>query len=273
MTAPDLPAGRQGISVLARELERLLKDRGSLSSTEACRLLLRAEEIPTSLARSILAGLVAGDGRFCVSPDGQVRAAPPRGLPLRPLRRLSFTVLDLETTGGSPVADRILEVGAVRIEEGGLGECFATLVNPGVPIPAFISSMTGIRPEMVSAAPAFAAVGESIATFIGDSVLVAHNLPFDRGFLNQELARNCGFVLTNPSLCTVRLARKLLPHLPDRRLDTLADHFGFAFSRRHRALGDAEVTARLVLKFIARLEEAGFRDLEGVERFLAGGRS
>ena len=100
---------------------------------------------------------------------------------------------------------------------------------------------------------------------------MAHNLPFDLGFLNQELGRSCGFILANPSLCTVRLGRRLLPHLPDRRLDTLADHYGMSFRGRHRALGDAEVTARLLLKFIVLLEEKGVEDLHSVERYLADG--
>lgn len=159
----------------------------------------------------------------------------------------------------------------MQVDCGVIGKSFTTLVNPGFPIPAWISSMTGILDEMLADAPFFPAVAEEIAGFIGDSVIVAHNLPFDLGFLNQELGRNCGFHLANPALCTVRLGRRLLPHLPDRRLDTLADHYGFSFAGRHRALGDAEVTARLLLRFIGLLEEMGVQDLPGVERFLGKG--
>jgi DNA polymerase-3 subunit epsilon len=158
------------------------------------------------------------------------------------------------------------------VEAGRLSGTFATLIDPGVPIPPFISSMTGILKEMIEGAPSFLAVGDELARFIGDSVLVAHNLPFDRGFLNQEYERNFGFVLANPALCTVRLGRRLLPHLPDRRLDTLAEHYGIRFAARHRALGDAEVTAKLLLRFIGALEERGVEDLEALERFLAVAR-
>jgi len=270
MTIPS-PGFRRKTLHLVRRLEEILLEKGALPPAEACRLLLHSHRVPPALAVRILQDLVAGDRRFRLDPAGAVALAPaPAPSSLR-LREARFTVLDVETTGGSPSSDRILEVGAVRVERGRIDGSFATLVNPGVPIPPFISSMTGIREEMVAGAPSFPAVAEEIARFIGESVLVAHNLPFDLGFLNQELRRSCGFILANPSLCTVRLGRRLLPHLPDRRLDTLADHYGMSFRGRHRALGDAEVTARLLLKFIVLLEEKGVEDLHSVERYLADG--
>ena len=270
MIPSDPPRERRSTLVLARELEVLLGDRGSLRASEACRFLLRAGSVPDLLAKSILARMIEGDRRFAIAPDGSVRLAPPPARLPTPLSRTCFTVIDLETTGGSPRTDRILEVGAVRIERGRIRESFETLVNPGVPIPAFISAVTGIRPEMAAKAPPFARVAEGFSRFLGESVLVAHNLPFDLGFLNAELSRACGFVVSNAALCTVRLGRRLLPHLPDRRLDTLAEHYGFSFTARHRAVGDAEVTARVLLKLLATLREMGIRDLEGVGRFLAG---
>lgn len=265
-TSPD--GFRQKTLLLATRLENILRERGPVPAEEACRLLLQTRRISPVLASRILRELVTGDRRFRIDDGGSVTLAAVAPRPNASLREARFTVLDLETTGGSPSNDRILEVGAVRVERGRIGESFTTLVNPGTPIPSFISSMTGIREEMVAAAPAFLAVAEDLSGFIGDSVLVAHNLPFDLGFLNHELHRNCGFVLANPALCTVRLGRRLLPHLPDRRLDTLAQHYGFSFAGRHRALGDAEVTARLLLKFIALLAERGVEDLRGVERLL-----
>jgi DNA polymerase III epsilon subunit family exonuclease len=270
MTIPS-PGFRQKTLRLVRRLEEILLEKGALPPAEACRLLLHSHRVPPALAARILEDLVAGDRRFRLDLAGAVALAPaPAPSSLR-LREARFTVLDLETTGGSPSSDRILEVGAVRVEKGRIDGSFTTLVNPGVPIPSFISSMTGIREEMVAGAPSFSAVAEELARFIGESVLVAHNLPFDLGFLNQELGRSCGFILANPSLCTVRLGRRLLPHLPDRRLVTLAGHYGMSFRGRHRALGDAEVTARLLLKFIVLLEEKGVEDLHSVERYLING--
>jgi DNA polymerase III subunit epsilon len=271
MHTPAPPDFRQKTLLLAQQLEAMLREQGAMPAEEACLRLLQARRIPRPLAAAILRELVAGDRRFRVDTDGSVALAARPAAASPRLREVRFTVLDLETTGGSPAEDRILEVGAVRVEAGRLCESFATLVNPGVPVPSLITSMTGIQEEMILGAPQFRAVGEDLARFIGDSVLVAHNLPFDLGFLNRELSRNLGFVLANPSLCTVRLGRRLLPNLPDRRLDTLADYYGFSFVQRHRALGDATVTAMLLLRFIALLEEQGVEDLAGAERFLCAG--
>jgi DNA polymerase III epsilon subunit family exonuclease len=268
---PLPPSFRQKTLFLAQRLEEILRERDSVTPEEACRTLLHARQVPPPLAVRFLQELVSGDRRFRLGLDGRVTLATAGGPSLLRLREARFTVLDLETTGGSPSGDRILEIGAVRVEANRLGGSFTTLVNPGVPIPPFISSMTGILQEMIESAPSFVSIAEELARFIGDSVLVAHNLPFDLGFLNQELERSCGFVLANPSLCTVRLGRRLLPQLPDRRLDTLADHYGISFAARHRALGDAEVTAKLLLRFISLLEERGVEDLGALERYLAVG--
>ncbi len=265
------PGFRQKTLRLVQHLEEILLERGPMPASEACTLLLHTRRVPSALAARVLHDLVAGDRRFQLDRTGTVALATPAPLPPVRLREARFTVLDLETTGGSPSADRIMEVGAVRVEKDRIRGSYTTLVNPGVPIPPFISSMTGIREEMLAGAPSFSAVAEKIAGFIGESVLVAHNLPFDLGFLNHEMGRSCGFALANPALCTVRLGRRLLPHLPDRRLDTLADYYQMKFRGRHRALGDAEVTARLLLKFIGLLEEKGVEDLRAVERYLADG--
>ena len=162
MTIPS-PGFRQKTLHLVRRLEEILLERGALPPAEACRLLLHSRRVPPALAARILQDLVAGDRRFLLDPAGSVVLAPAPA-PLSPrLREARFTVLDLETTGGSPSSDRILEVGAVRVERGRIHGSFATLVNPGVPIPPFISSMTGIREEMVAGAPSFPAVAEEIA--------------------------------------------------------------------------------------------------------------
>ena len=260
---------RQSTSELTARLVELLRERSGISAGEACRVLLRTGPVGDSLARQIVATLTEGDPRFRLDPDGGLSLAPERSLPERPLHSLSFTVFDLETTGGSPAGDRILEIGAVRVEGGAPGAVFSSLLDPGVPIPPFITALTGIRDDMVAAAPAFPALEPRFSEFIADTVLVSHNLPFDLGFLNRALARHCGFILANPALCTVRLGRRLLPHLPDRRLDTVAAHFGFSFEARHRALDDARVTARILLRFVELLGERGVRTLGEVEGYLA----
>ena len=272
MTLRRPSSRREKTSTLSRELESLLREEKSgLAVDRVCRVLLRARRIPEGLAARIVRGIAADDARFRLSREGSVRLAASRSVPSVPLSDLRFTVIDLETTGGSKCVDRILEIGAVRVEGGGIVGRFETLVNPGMPIPTFISAMTGIRTDMVEGAPFFHGVADALTDFMGDSVLVAHNLPFDLGFLNRELSRACGFILRNRSLCTVKLGRRLLPHLSDRRLETLADHYGLVFARRHRAAADAEVTAGLLLRFLLRLDEMGLRDWEALQGFLRSG--
>lgn len=260
---------RHSTSELATRLFELLQAHSRLPAGEACRLLLKTASVGETLARQIVATLVDGDVRFRLEPDGGISLEPDRQAPDRPLQSLTFTVFDLETTGGSPAGDRILEFGAIRVEDGAPGRAFSSLVNPGVPIPPFITGLTGIREDMVAGAPPFEALAPAISDFLADSVLVSHNLPFDLGFLNRALTRHGGYVVANPGLCTVRLGRRLLPQLPDRRLDTVAAYFGFSFEARHRALDDARVTARILLRFVELLGERGIRTLEGIERFMA----
>ena len=265
-------ASCEKVSILLPALLEALRSEGCLSGVEACRVLFKLDRIPPGTTRLLLEAALQGDRRFLLLQDDSVSLNPkPDSFP-GPLEGAVFTVLDLETTGGSAASDRILEVGAVRVERGRAVEEFSTLVNPGIPIPPFIASMTGIREAMLADAPRFPDIAPDFLSFLGDSILVAHNLPFDLGFLNRELARHCGWVVSNPALCTVRLGRRLLAHLPDRRLDTVADHYGIIIDNRHRALGDARATARILIHLLAELAERGIQTLDHVEAFLAEGK-
>ena len=269
MAPRALDPPRERISILLPRLEEVLRLRGRIDGQEACRILLKLSQIEPAMAGRILPAALGGDHRFRLLEDGSVvLAALPSPSTLR-LEDLVFTVVDLETTGGSASADRIIEVGAVRVHRGRVGEEFSTLLNPCVPIPPFILSMTGIREEMVVRAPCFSEMADRLAQFLGESVVVAHNLPFDRSFLNAAFSRHCGFVLSNSCLCTVRLGRRLLSHLPDRRLDTVADHYGIPIEARHRALGDARATAIILLRLLGELADRGIRSLDQVEAFLS----
>src|SRR5213593_700257 len=168
-------APREKTSKLLPLLQEALRGGGSLTGEEACRLLLKLPRVRPDTARRLLETALDGDRRFLLMEDGSVSLAhAPEPSPV-PLDQLAFTVVDLETTGGS-AADRILEVGAVRVAQYRLADEFSTLINPGVPIPPFIASMTGIREAMLADAPPFRDVAEKLLEFLGDSVLVAHNL-------------------------------------------------------------------------------------------------
>ena len=152
----------------------------------------------------------------------------------------SYVVLDLETTGGRAAGDFVTEIAAVRIDNGVETRRWSTLVNPGVPIPYYIQTLTGIDDAMVADAPSFKQVADDLLAVLEGSVLVAHNVGFDHGFLRAEYAR-LGHDLRVPSLCSVRLSRKLYPQFKSHGLDAIIQRHGLHTDARHRAMGDVEM--------------------------------
>ena len=173
-------------------------------------------------------------------------------------------VLDLETTGGSARRDGITEVGAVKVRGGEkIGE-LATLVDPGVRVPADVTALTGITTTMVAGAPPLAAVLPSVLDFLSGSVLVAHNAPFDSGFLRAACAAQERAWPRPPVLCTARLARAVLDRAECQsvRLGALARHFGCAVEPNHRALTDAMATVEVLHHLFERIGDLGVQSLE-----------
>jgi len=151
-----------------------------------------------------------------------------------------YVMLDLETTGGNALHDRITEIAAVRIENGVETARWSTLVNPGVRIPPFIRALTGISDAMVADAPAFDEGAKKLLEMLEGAVFVAHNVRFDHSFVLHELARlDLPFKLK--TLCTVRLSRKLYPQHKGHGLDAILKRHGLHTLSRHRAMGDVEV--------------------------------
>ncbi len=151
-----------------------------------------------------------------------------------------YVLLDLETTGGSPVHDRITEIAAVRVQDGKEIARWSTLVNPKTAISGFIQSLTGITNEMVASAPEFAEVAPQLLDLLDGAVLVAHNVRFDHGFLLHEFAR-IDVALRVKTLCTVRLSRLLCPQHRGHGLDAIMRRHGLATGSRHRAMGDVDM--------------------------------
>jgi len=186
-----------------------------------------------------------------------------------PLSQVTFVVVDLETTGGSPTSCAITEIGAVKVCGGEvLGE-FQTLVNPRMDIPPFIAVLTGITDAMVAAAPPIDAVLPSFLEWAGGSVLVAHNAPFDVGFLRANAS-----ALSLPwpdfsSVDTARLARRVLTRdeAPDCKLSTLARLFRTTTTPCHRALADAQATADVLHGLLERLGNLGVQSMEELHTF------
>ncbi len=166
-----------------------------------------------------------------------------------------FVVVDVETTGLSPTEDRLTEISMMKIRNGVLIDEFATLINPLIPIPPYITELTGIDNLMVQDAPPAREIVPRIAEFLHESVFTAHNAPFDWGFIYHTALRERGIELYNPQLCTARLSRKILPHLPSKSLGPVAKFMDIDIPARHRASGDAYATAMLLLKYLSYLEK------------------
>ncbi|MBY7143513.1 ATP-dependent DNA helicase DinG [Virgibacillus sp. NKC19-3] len=174
-----------------------------------------------------------------------------------------YVVIDLETTGNSPVkGDKIVEVGIVVIEDDKITDHYTTLLHPNKAIPPFISNLTGIFDEDIAEAPTFEEKAEEIAAIFRGGYLIAHNVPFDLGFLNKELENNGEKPLTNPVLDTVELARILYPRAPSYKLWQLTRYLEIYHEDPHRALSDAYVTAKLFLKLKEKLSSLPYETID-----------
>ncbi len=187
-----------------------------------------------------------------------------------PLRDVTFVVVDLETTGGSPASAHITEIGAVKVHGGEVVSEFQTLVNPGEPIPPFIAVLTGITDAMVETAPPLTNALPAFLDFCGpDAVLVAHNAPFDVGFLRaacEATARGWpGFRVVD----TARLARQVLTRdeAPNCKLATLAAVFRSGTTPDHRALSDARATVDVLHGLLERVGGLGVHSLDELPTF------
>ncbi|HEX2334528.1 MAG TPA: exonuclease domain-containing protein [Burkholderiales bacterium] len=151
-----------------------------------------------------------------------------------------LAIVDVETTGADPAADRVTEIAVLQAEGGALTGEWSTLVNPGTPIPGVIQALTGITQDMLASAPRFAQIARELEERLAGRVLVAHNARFDYGFLRREFER-AGIRYQAKTLCTVRLSRRLYPGAAGHDLDTLIERHGLECAARHRALPDAAV--------------------------------
>ncbi len=187
-----------------------------------------------------------------------------------PLDQVTFCVVDLETTGGSPVDSRITEVGAVTYRAGERLATFQALVNPGVAISPFITQLTGISDHLVAREPPIEQVLPSFLEFSKGAVFVAHNASFDFRFMNANLARLDYDPIPGPPVCTAKLARRIVwPDVPNVKLHTLAGYFRTRVQPTHRALADAEACAEVLhglLDLGGRLGIATLGDLREASR-------
>jgi DNA polymerase-3 subunit epsilon len=223
---------------------------------------------PEVVADRLATALLGADPRVQRLADGRWSlVAAARGVPM--LEECTFAVVDVETTGMRPALDdRITEIAVVLVQGVRRELLFESLINPGRSIPPMISSITGITDQMVRAAPRFEEVVERVVDALAGRIFVAHNARFDWGFVSAELRRARDLCLDGPRLCTVRLARRLVPTAASCALGALSELFALENPARHRAAGDALVTAQLLQRLTLLAREAGartFSDLEGLQ--------
>lgn len=151
-----------------------------------------------------------------------------------------YIALDLETTGFLPDSDQVLEIAAIKFQDHQILDRFETLINPGIPIPAMVTHITGITPEDVTNAPSFEDISQKLSSFLGNHTIIGHNIEFDLTFLEAK-----GIPILNQQIDTLKLASILLPHLPSLSLDTISRQLKIPHPNKHRAMADAQVCVDL----------------------------
>ncbi len=245
-----LADGSQGAPVLAREVF------GVRNASDA-------------VAARLATALMGADPRVHQLPDGTwALVSVGVGSPL--LEECPFAVVDVETTGGGrPRNDRITEIAVVVVHGERIEVVLDTLVNPEQPIAPMITSITNITNAMVREAPTFAEIADDVLGVLAGRVFVAHNVRFDWAVLSRELRRTRAIDLSGPQLCTVRLSRRLISGLESCSLDNVAHYFGLDNPARHRAAGDALVTAQVLHRLLPRARERDVRTVRELEQLAA----
>jgi DNA polymerase III subunit epsilon len=280
----DAPAGVRTKAESTMLIERAVDylKGGPASSQELVASVCQLSAVPSFIAEHLAVTLLREHPRFIRTADGGWRlgepAAPawrvhaPDDEPL--LSSLSFAVVDVETTGGQyNGSDRITEIAIVLVRDGRVQEVYETLVNPERSIPPFVSRLTNITWEMVREKAPFRGICEDVLRALEGHVFVAHNAAFDWRFVSTEVARSTGRVLTGRRLCTVRLARRILPQMRRRSLDWVAMHYDIEIppGQRHRAGGDAIATAHCLIRMLEDAQSHGCMRWSELERFLSTG--
>lgn len=253
-------------SLLISETIQLLQSYGGrASAVKVVDYVMKIRVSEPDIAKLLVTDLIETDPRLQLNEDTVELIE--QNLEQQILSETDFVVFDLETTGAKTPPCRVTEIGAYRVAGGRITDEFHTLVNPETPIPLFIAQLTGISDRMVRNAPKFGEIAADFLRFIGDSVLVAHNAHFDMRFLNHEIGRiHDEYRLANPHLCTVQLSRKLLPHIENHRLNTVAQYFNVALINHHRASEDARATAHIFVNLLEELESRGVSDLAAAKK-------
>ncbi len=246
--------------------------REPMDTPELAREVFGLMQAPAGLASRLVFDLLGEDSRFSVDADGVWTLAERPSIAGRTrLSDMNFAVVDVETTGSSVTKGaRIVEFSAVFVERGDIRDEYTTLVNPEAWIPRWITRLTGIEPEMVEGAPRFRDIAARVREALEGRVFVAHNVGFDWRFVAEELRMANSVIPEGPRLCTVRMARRVLPGLRRRGLDSLSRYYDVDIVNRHRAGDDARATAVILLRMLEAVDRQGIVYWDQLEDWIAG---
>jgi DNA polymerase-3 subunit epsilon len=262
------------------ERARHFLEAGPAASVPLIEHVCRLPGAPTAVAEQLALALFMetpdvqrdAEGRWSLVREHPVTATRrDREVVRRPLDALTYVVVDVETTGGSPWGgDRITEFGAVTVINGQVADVFETLINPQRPIPPAVTRLTRITWDMVRHAPTIRDIAPRIAEVLRGHLFVAHNAAFDWRFVSSELSRYAGQQLAGEKLCTVKLARAVVPNIRRRSLGSLSYFYGIENHARHRAGGDALATAKVLLRLLDAARDRGCETLEDLRTLMRG---
>ena len=257
-------------TLVQRALETVRRE--PMDTPDLAREVFGLMQAPPGLASRLVFDLLGEDSRFSVDAQG-VWSLDERPV-LEGRTRLSetkFAVVDVETTGSSVTKGaRIVEFSAVFVEGGDIRGEYTTLVNPEAWIPGWITRLTGIEPQMVDDAPRFRDISTRVREALEGRVFVAHNVGFDWRFVAEELRMANSIMPEGPKLCTVRMARRVLPGLRRRGLDSLSRYYDVDIVNRHRAGDDARATAVILLRMLEAVDRQGVVYWDQLEDWIAG---
>lgn len=249
-----------------------LIETGPRTSAELAARVLGIRGGPPRVTDTLVGELLREESRVERREDGRwTTRARPRD-PELAFDRMRFAVVDVETTGGmAGRGGRIIEVAVVRVERRQIVDIYSSLVNPGVRVAPWITRLTGIHDRMVGPAPRFADIAGNVRRALLGRVFVAHNVGYDWGFVREEMREAGADAPRGSRLCTLHMARRLLPGLDRRGLDSLARYYGIEIRERHRARGDAVATAQALLRLLDEAERRGWDSWRALRRGLSGG--
>jgi DNA polymerase-3 subunit epsilon len=242
----------------SRAYEHLVERGGRCHLHDLIRFMFGATSSP-NLWRTLSESILEGDERLIRLADDVWALRADISDPSDRLESATFVAVDVETTGLRPGQHRVIEIGLARYERGRLIERYSMLVNPERRIPDYINKLTGLTDGDLIGSPRFSQIADEIVAFVGDQVLLGHNVGFDISFINAELERCKRPRLINGSIDTIPLSTRLLKEIRRPSLDRVAKELGLPPRKHHRALGDAELAADVALRLIAIAHQDGIR--------------